>query len=203
MAVRRQTSGPVEIIQGPRAPWSFRAHFHMGDEVVEIIKGKARLRFEGGAMDIEAGQSIAVPAGTMHRFEPVDAAGWSFRSTFIAGSGAPKLDQGKSLTASVIKILMDRQSLHSGMDEIARLCSLSTGHLSRRFRKEAGTSLHNFHVMLSLQRAKALLKTNAPLADTAVDCGFYDQAHLSREFVRTFGLTPGAFRTSWADADGT
>jgi AraC-like DNA-binding protein len=49
-----------------------------------------------------------------------------------------------------------------------------------------------------LQKAKALLRTGAPLAGAAFDSGFCDQAHLTREFVRTYGFTPKAFRAAWS-----
>ena len=34
--------------------------------------------------------------------------------------------------------------------------------------------------------------------DAAIDSGFYDQAHLTREFVRTYGFTPKAYKSAWA-----
>jgi AraC-like DNA-binding protein len=44
------------------------------------------------------------------------------------------------------------------------------------------------------------LRNQVPIIDAALDAGFYDQAHLNREFVRTFGMPPAAFRTGWAVA---
>ena len=35
------------------------------------------------------------------------------------------------------------------------------------------------------------------VALAALAAGFYDQAHLNREFVRTYGMTPAAFRDGW------
>ena len=74
---------------------------------------------------------------------------------------------------------------------------VSAGYLTRAFRRATGTSPHNFHVLLVLQKAKALLRGGAPLAAAAFDSGFYDQAHLTREFVRTYGFTPKAFQAAW------
>jgi AraC-like DNA-binding protein len=36
--------------------------------------------------------------------------------------------------------------------------------------------------------------------EAALAAGFYDQAHLNREFVRTLGMTPAAFRAGWSAA---
>jgi AraC-like DNA-binding protein len=80
----------------------------------------------------------------------------------------------------------------------AQACAVSAGHLARAFRRETGSSLHNFHVLLALHKAKALLRDRALIIDAALEAGFYDQAHLNREFVRTFGMTPAAFQAGWA-----
>jgi AraC-like DNA-binding protein len=77
---------------------------------------------------------------------------------------------------------------------------VSAGHLSRTFHRETGTSLHNFHVLLALHKAKALLRNQTPIIEAALDAGFCDQAHLNREFARTFGMTPATFRAGWAMA---
>jgi AraC-like DNA-binding protein len=42
------------------------------------------------------------------------------------------------------------------------------------------------------------LRDRAPVIEAALDAGFYDQAHLNREFVKTFGMTPAVFRAGWA-----
>lgn len=185
----------VETIAGDRAAWRFRPHYHAGDEFVRLLAGRARLRTVEGCRDISAGETVVVPAGVVHRFEPVDAEGWSFSSEFVRRAGE-RADAG--LAGRAIALLRDRQSLHSDAEGIARACGVSAGHLARTFRRVTGTGLHNFHVLLVLQKAKILLRGGAPLADAALDSGFYDQAHLTREFVRTYGFTPKAFRSAWA-----
>jgi len=94
-------------------------------------------------------------------------------------------------------LLADRRTLRTDVEAIARDCAVSAGHLARAFRRATGTSLHNFHVLLALRKAKARLQEGALLVEAALDNGFYDQAHLTREFVRTLGMTPGTFRSAW------
>ena len=58
------------------------------------------------------------------------------------------------------------------------------------------------HAWLRLQRAeraRALIRNGATLAEAAAASGFADQSHMTRHFARQFGFTPGvwqaAFRT--------
>lgn len=62
---------------------------------------------------------------------------------------------------------------------------------ARQFRRLFGTSPHRYHVMRRLDRAKAALTGGVSLAEAAFDAGFADQAHFTRHFKQTFGMTPG------------
>ena len=195
-------AGRVETIAGARHAWRFRPHFHAGDEIVQVLAGQARLRLPSTCREVVAGDTVVVPAGVIHRFEPVDGSGWAFSSRFVppATKNAPVDGPHDALGAQARALLSRRPSLHTDVEAIAQACAVSAGHLARAFRRETGTSLHNFHVLLALHKAKASLRNRAPVIEAALDAGFYDQAHLNREFVKTFGMTPAVFRASWAAA---
>ena len=195
-------AGRVETIAGARHAWRFRPHFHAGDEIVQVLAGRARLRLPTTCREVVAGDTVVVPAGVIHRFEPVDGSGWAFSSRFVppATKNAPVDGPHDALGAQARALLSRRPSLHTDVEAIAQACAVSAGHLARAFRCETGTSLHNFHVLLALHKAKASLRNRAPVIEAALDAGFYDQAHLNREFVKTFGMTPAVFRAGWAAA---
>lgn len=202
-AVRNIGETRIETISGNLNCWNFRPHLHMGDEIVHILAGRARLRLPRQTRIIGAGETVVVPGGTVHRFEPVDQEGWAFSSDFISDSSPPdiracliaRLDE--RLGRHVCDALVLRETLHTDVQAIAYNCSVSAGYLSRAFRRETGTSVHNFHVLMALQKAKNLLRQHLPIAFAAFDAGFCDQAHLTREFVRTLGMTPATFRSAW------
>ena len=190
-------SNSIETITGGRSPWRFRPHYHAGDEIVRLTAGRTRLKLPTGYRDVEAGETVVVPAGTVHRFEPLDAEGWAFTSEFVIREDKTRV-LPSPLVARAIDLLAHRDGLRSDTEALARACRVSAGYLTRTFRRVTGTSPHNFHVLLVLQKAKALLRDGAPLAAAAFDSGFYDQAHLTREFVRTYGFTPKAFKSAWS-----
>jgi AraC-like DNA-binding protein len=71
---------------------------------------------------------------------------------------------------------------------------LSVGHASRAFAQTFGLSPHAYVVSRRVDRARRLLLDGASVAETAVDAGFHDQAHLTRHFHRHVGTTPACFR---------
>jgi len=67
--------------------------------------------------------------------------------------------------------------------------------LAAGFRRALGTSVGEYVRERRLRAARRrLAESKAPIAEVALECGFYDQAHLGRCFRRRFGVTPAAFR---------
>ncbi|HTW02467.1 MAG TPA: helix-turn-helix transcriptional regulator [Streptosporangiaceae bacterium] len=76
----------------------------------------------------------------------------------------------------------------------------SERHLRGRFRDETGLTPKAAARVIRFDRARRLLQHRAaagtglpPLADLAADCGYYDQAHLAREFRELAGCAPSAW----------
>jgi AraC-like DNA-binding protein len=79
---------------------------------------------------------------------------------------------------------------------LERLSGLDRWTIAREFRAAFGTSPSRFRTMRQLDRARRLIARGTPLAEAAAWAGFADQSHLSRQFKRAYGLTPG----QWAAA---
>ena len=84
---------------------------------------------------------------------------------------------------------------HLPCETLARLARLSASHFARTFKLTFGHAPHGYLMRRRMERAKGLmLKSNAPLAQIASDCGFADQAHFSRSFLQFTGESPGSWR---------
>ena len=84
-------------------------------------------------------------------------------------------------------------------EALARLTNLSVSYFARAFKCTFGCSPHVFLVRRRMERAQGLmLESNAPLAQIAVECGFADQAHLSRLFLQFTGERPASWRRARA-----
>jgi AraC family transcriptional regulator len=83
---------------------------------------------------------------------------------------------------------------------MARVTRLSRDYFARAFASTFGCPPHRFITRRRVQRAKELMvKTDAPLCQIANECGFADQAHFSRSFVRFAGLSPAKWRRALAE----
>jgi AraC-like DNA-binding protein len=78
-----------------------------------------------------------------------------------------------------------------GVARLAADVGWSRRHLTHRFTEQAGLPPKVMGRVLRFQRAVELLSRGGlGLADTAAACGYYDQAHLHREFRALSGCTP-------------
>ena len=82
------------------------------------------------------------------------------------------------------------------LQELARAARLSPWHLVRSFHEQLGQTPQVYLRSLRVREAQRQLAAGAPLADVAAACGFTDQSHLTRQFTRTLGVTPGEYRAA-------
>jgi len=77
------------------------------------------------------------------------------------------------------------------LTSLAGLVSLHPNYLMRVFSRTYGLSPYAWHLRHRVQRAKAAMLDGLPIAEAAQVAGFCDQSHLTRQFRRHYGATPG------------
>ena len=84
------------------------------------------------------------------------------------------------------------------VDGLARELGRSRQHIARQFREHVGVSPKEFARVARLQRAIAAVQESpaADLAALALELGYYDQAHMSRDFSALARLTPRQARAA-------
>lgn len=80
--------------------------------------------------------------------------------------------------------------------EMATTMGLSRYQVLRRFQKAYGLPPHAWLISRRAEHALRLLRCRQTLAEVAVASGFADQSHMTRIFVRHYGLTPGACKAA-------
>ncbi|MEJ3748684.1 helix-turn-helix domain-containing protein [Actinomycetes bacterium KLBMP 9797] len=97
--------------------------------------------------------------------------------------------------------LMERSRGRAPVAAVAERVGLSARHLTTLFRREVGRSPKMVAMLMRFQHATTRIADSVRrcgrvnLADVAAATGYYDQAHLTREFVRFAGVPPRAWLT--------
>ena len=80
-------------------------------------------------------------------------------------------------------------------EQTARVAGLSPSHFSHLMRARTGWSFTELLTRLRVDRAcQLLIRTDTPLAQVALECGFGDQSYFTRVFRRRMAQTPGEYR---------
>lgn len=126
-----------------------------------------------------------------------DAPGWDARFAFLDAAFAARLADARGPQPGIIWAWQRLNATHGrvGVGALAEELGWSHRRLIARFRESVGLPPKTLARILRFDRvAERLRQTEAPrLAEVAYDCGYYDQAHLNRDFREFAGTTPGAY----------
>ena len=80
-----------------------------------------------------------------------------------------------------------------GVSSLADSLGWSHRHLVSRFHDQVGLTPKAAARVIRFGRAAHRLRVGATIAQVAAECGFYDQAHMNREFRTLSDTTPGRY----------
>ena len=115
----------------------------------------------------------------------------------IAGAD-PVPTQGRAPTlARRLQDLLDAHVVDGiSLETASAALGARPSHLVRAFGREVGIPPHRYITGRRLDLARRLLLTGKQPSVVAAEVGFYDQAHLTRHFKRTLGVTPAVYAGS-------
>ena len=188
-------------------------HFHHENQLSFVLRGGLLFNVYGKKVHVAAGQCLYIPSNCPHSISANSKMGNRCIHVYSADlsfgpmpallqflPGAPPHSQPILSRLSLGKFYLQHQLMANLSDPISRvaaLSGLSRETFTRTFSREAGISPREYRLMKKLNEARRRLQIGMPLAEVAVDCGFFDQSHMSRHFSRVFGTTPGAYLKSF------
>lgn len=96
------------------------------------------------------------------------------------------------------ELLQARLAQPPSLEELAAAVNLSPFHFARVFQRATGMPPHTWLMQQRIAHARALLQKGCLPLHVAMQLGFADQSHLSRQFKKVYGVGPGAYRTASA-----
>jgi len=114
-------------------------------------------------------------------------------------AACPKTPAATSCHDSVVDLVRahinERLTESDDLKSIGAAVGYSTFHLARVFRSRTGTTIGQYRQAARLAWAHERLHNgDEPIADIAVDLGFYDHSHFAAAFARQYGTTPSSVR---------
>lgn len=149
-------------------------------------------------------QALVAALGPAHAASPlfVEQLLLAFQTHLLQtyGGGATPAPRPGTLSPAQVRRAQACLSSHPlqrlSIAEVARACDLSRSHFSRAFKATTGQTPHQWVLQYRLAQVVSLLRTDRPIAEIAIGCGFADQSHLTRAFRRWMGISPAAWRRS-------
>ena len=79
------------------------------------------------------------------------------------------------------------------LNDLSAAAGVSPFFLTRSFSKTYGVPPHLYLMQTRIKKAQRDIIEGKRIVDVSLDCGFFDQSHFSRIFLRETGMTPGEF----------
>ena len=147
---------------------------------------------------IVALEDVFGPSGRFLAERLAAAPAWAERFALLDAEFGARLVAGPEPSAEVAWAW--RRLVRTGgrlrVAELAREVAWSPRHLVNRFGAQVGLAPKPTARMLRFHRASRLVLRGTDLSAIAADCGYYDQAHLNRDFRALAGCTPLAYRNA-------
>ncbi|WFB06031.1 AraC family transcriptional regulator [Streptomyces sp. LX-29] len=172
--------------EGAEGGFELAPRFHFTDPLLTMLVERLVTEFERpGAPDALYTESLVQAAAAL----VMRACG--------STAGPPEREGGlpPRRLAEVLDFIHANLASRIRLADLAGVAGVSASHFTRAFKASVGESPHRYVTQLRLERARrALLTTNRPIADIALEHGFADQSHLTRMMRRHTGTTPGLLR---------
>ena len=100
------------------------------------------------------------------------------------------------INKKIKEYLIDNFSQNISLDELSNLTNMNKYQLIRSFKKEYKLTPHQFLNLIKINKSKEFLNKGYSITDTALECGFFDQSHLSRYFKSYTGVSPNIYKNA-------
>jgi AraC-like DNA-binding protein len=109
------------------------------------------------------------------------------------GSTEQRLGQEKKAIQQVRDYIDEHFAESVTLNTLAQHVSLSPYYLLRVFRAEVGMPPYAYLESVRIGHTQQLIKAGKPLSEVSAEVGFSSQSHMTRQFKKIIGVTPGQY----------
>jgi AraC-like DNA-binding protein len=134
-------------------------------------------------------QTVELPGIALFNFKKVITNPVAYFNQYFIN----KLGKPNHLVIQVIRTIRQRRG-QIKVAELAKMHCTTVRQLERCFKEHIGTTTKDFIDFIRYKNVADIVKhrkSDQSLLSIALDCGYYDHAHLTNEFKRRCGTSPG------------
>lgn len=136
----------------------------------------------------------ALDTTTSGGLKKASGAAWYAMSQVIATGKRPP-GPSRNPVEQAVDHLRATSPKRTSVDELAAMVGLSASQFGALFKQQLGVPPLRFQNDLRMAKARELLdSSDLPIAQIAITCGFEDALYFSRQFAKTHGESPSAYR---------
>ncbi|EOW9471554.1 AraC family ligand binding domain-containing protein [Vibrio cholerae] len=203
----------ISLIEADYRQFAFERHYHLDIHIGLITQGVQRFYHQGAWHQVGQGSVVLMSPDELHDGHAHSNTGYQVQVFSIEPEWlqqtleANQIEQVIGFEQLIVQdttLFHSLQQLHHllrqdnlsqldqpiRLEQLAQLCQLSPTQFQRHFKAQTGLTPYAWLRRLRLEQAMKLLQSGKPGTDVAYQVGFYDQAHFSKAFKATYGLSP-------------
>lgn len=183
--------GDIRIVN----PYEYHQIYKSSWEHINIVLSKFEMKhilryivdFENYVKDEELFSDIRFVYETKKGMEKIIE---YISKNYIKMSYKDKITYAKKFKKALMYIYQNANHQDINLDNIVAFTGLSKYHFLREFKKEFNLTPYQYILNIKINNARKLIRSNLPLSQVALKCGFTDQAHFINTYKKFFGHTP-------------
>jgi len=97
----------------------------------------------------------------------------------------------------IVSYIDENYKENISLEDLSKKFNLNSFYIIRLFKSQMNLTPHSYLLNVKINKARVLLKQGHSIVDTALECGFFDQSHFHRNFLKLVATTPKEYQLNF------